>query len=245
MAEDKKVVDTSKHKKVFDSTEHKLTMLPISLGSLILKFELPPTMIDEINKAYDDNLENLELHNHALAGKIVEEKLVTDIITEEMKQTFLACFGQYLKYIQKPFWGISLSKAWINEMRAGEYNPFHYHVSELSDLGLSSVLVLKTPSTYGSEIVNEDDHTNGYLEFVGGNQDPLGVSQYRVDAQVGDFYIFPYTMLHGVYPFRETDEVRRTLSYNCDILTPNIISLLYPDGQESKNKLDKAAKGVS
>ena len=228
--------------KVFDSTEHKVSMLPISLGSLILKFTLPQTTIDDINKSYDENLQNLRPHNKQLAGKIVEEKLVTDMITEEMKQTFLACFGQYLKYIQKPFWGLSLSKAWINEMKAGEYNPFHYHVSELTDLGLSSVLVLKRPTTYGTEIVNEDDHTNGYLEFVGGNQDPLGISQYRVDAQVGDFFIFPYTMLHGVYPFRETDEVRRTLSYNCDLLKPKIIEYVYPDGQKSKNKLNKEEK---
>jgi|TARA_B110000914_G_scaffold64697_1_gene56475 hypothetical protein len=228
--------------KVVDSTKNKVTMLPITLGSLILKFELPLTTIDAINKSYDENLRNLRPHNKQLAGKIKEENQVTDLLTEEMKQTFLACFGQYLKQIQKPFWGVSLAKAWINEMRSGEYNPFHYHVSELTDLGLSSVIVLKRPKTYGTEIVNPDDHTNGFLEFVGGNQDPLGLSQYRVDAQVGDFFIFPYTMLHGVYPFRETDEVRRTLSYNCDLLKPKIIDYVYPDGQASKDKLKKEEK---
>ena len=225
--------------KVVDSTKNKVTMLPITLGSLILKFELPLTTIDAINKLYDENLRNLRPHNKQLAGKIKEENQVTDLLTEEMKQTFLACFGQYLKQIQKPFWAISLAKAWINEMRSGEYNPFHYHVSELTDLGLSSVIVLKRPKTYGTEIVNPDDHTNGFLEFVGGNQDPLGLSQYRVDAQVGDFFIFPYTMLHGVYPFRETDEVRRTLSYNCDLLKPKIIDIICPEGQASKDKLKK------
>ena len=228
--------------KVVDSTKNKVTMLPITLGSLILKFELPLTTIDAINKLYDENLRNLRPHNKQLAGKIKEENQVTDLLTEEMKQTFLACFGQYLKQIQKPFWGVSLAKAWINEMRSGEYNPFHYHVSELTDLGLSSVIVLKRPKTYGTEIVNPDDHTNGFLEFVGGNQDPLGLSQYRVDAQVGDFFIFPYTMLHGVYPFRETDEVRRTLSYNCDLLKPKIIDIIYPEGQASKDKLKKEEK---
>ena len=36
--------------------------------------------------------------------------------------------------------------------------------------------------------------------------------------------MFPYTMLHCVYPFNGTDEVRRTLSQNCDLLklTSNI-----------------------
>jgi hypothetical protein len=41
-----------------------------------------------------------------------------------------------------------------------------------------------------------------------------------VDAQVGDFYVFPYTVTHGVYPFNNTNQKRRTLSYNCDLLRP-------------------------
>jgi len=34
----------------------------------------------------------------------------------------------------------------------------------------------------------------------------------------GAFYVFPYPLLHGVYPFNSTDEVRRTMSYNCDLI---------------------------
>ena len=158
--------------KVVDSTKNKVTMLPITLGSLILKFELPLTTIDAINKSYDENLRNLRPHNKQLAGKIKEENQVTDLLTEEMKQTFLACFGQYLKQIQKPFWAVSLAKAWINEMRSGEYNPFHYHVTKDSDVGLSSVLMLKRPDTYGKEITNPEDPSNGWLEFTGGQSRP-------------------------------------------------------------------------
>ena len=131
------------------------------------------------------------------------------------------CFQQYLHSIQKPFWHIDLENAWINDMKAGEYNPFHTHASPQTDLGLSSVLMLKRPDTYGKEITNPEDPSNGWLELTGGNQDPLGVSQFRVDAQVGEFYIFPYTMLHGVYPFNG-DGIRRTLSYNCDLVKPPV-----------------------
>ena len=62
-----------KREKVVDSTKNKVTMLPITLGSLILKFELPLTTIDAINKSYDENLRNLRPHNKQLAGKIKEE----------------------------------------------------------------------------------------------------------------------------------------------------------------------------
>ena len=78
--------------------------------------------------------------------------------------------------------------------------------------------MLKRPDTYGKEITNPEDPSNGWLEFSGGDQSPLSMSQTRVDAQVGEFYVFPYTLLHSVYPFNSTDEVRRTLSYNCDLI---------------------------
>ena len=210
-------------KKVFAPKEKSMgvTMVPVMLGSMILKFTLPLPVIDEINKAYD-KAKNLQPWNTELAGKIEDEKLVTDILSDEAKGLFVGCFQQYLKSIQKPWWGVSLTTAWINEMKANEYNPFHYHTSKKSDLGLSSVLMLKRPSTYGKEFSNPDDPSNGFLELTGGNQDPLGISNYRVDAQVGDFYVFPYTMLHGVYPFNGTEEVRRTMSYNCDLLKPEV-----------------------
>ena len=208
-------------KKVFAPKEKSIgvTMVPVMLGSMILKFTLPLPLIDEINKAYD-KAKNLQPWNTKLAGKIEDEKLVTNILSDEAKGLFVGCFEQYLKSIQKPWWNVSLTTAWINEMKANEYNPFHYHTSKKSDLGMSSVLMLKRPSTYGKEFSNPDDPSNGFLELTGGSQDPLGVSNYRVDAQVGDFFVFPYTMLQGVYPFNGTDQKRRTLSYNCDLIKP-------------------------
>ena len=37
--------------------------------------------------------------------------------------------------------------------------------------------MLKRPDTYGKEITNPEDPSNGWLELTGGNQDPLGISQ--------------------------------------------------------------------
>ena len=125
--------------------------------------------------------------------------------------------------IKKPFWHVSLENAWINDMKANEYNPFHFHTSPMTDLGLSSVLVLKRPETYGKEYSREDTPSNGNLEFNGGQQDPLSISQLRVDAKVGQLYVFPYTLLHGVYPFNGTDEIRRTMSFNCNLYKPAVV----------------------
>ena len=190
-----------------------------SLGTLITRFEMPMQMINDINSAYE-KAKDLPAHNKELAGKIEDEFLVNDILTDEIKGTFMDCFRQYLQQAQKPWWHCSLENAWINDMKANEYNPAHYHTSPMTDLGLSSVLMLKKPSTYGKEYSREESPSNGYLEFNGGQQDPLSISQLRVNAEVGELYVFPYTMLHGVYPFNGTDEVRRTMSYNCNLFKP-------------------------
>ena len=135
-----------------------------------------------------------------------------------MNNTFKWCFEEYLKIIGKPNWNLDLSIAWINEMKSGEYNPTHFHEGLNSEIGVSSVLMLKRPDWYGVEASREERPANGWLGFSGGDQAPLSMSQIRVDAQVGEFYVFPYTLLHEVYPFNSTDEVRRTMSYNCDLI---------------------------
>ena len=199
-----------------------IRMESFTLGTIICRFKVPLEVIDEINKDYD-NAKDLPAHNQNLAGKIAEEFKVTDILSKNTKSLFTTCFRQYLMTVQKPWWHVSLENAWINDMRANEYNPFHFHTSKITDLGLSSVLMLKRPSTYGKEYAREDTPSNGMLEFTGGQQDPLSIPQNRVDAKVGELYVFPYTLLHGVYPFNGTDEVRRTLSYNCNLYKPAVV----------------------
>jgi hypothetical protein len=187
------------------------------LGTSIVKFNLPMELIDTINKAYDENSKNLKSWNDNLAGKIAEEKVVDELMTNEIRGVFQWCFQQYLIINELEGLYPVLAKAWINEMKSGEYNPIHHHMSADSDIGLSSALMLKRPDWYGVEASREHKPANGWLEFTGGDQSPLSMSQKRVDAQVGEFYVFPYTLLHGVYPFNSTDEVRRTLSYNCNL----------------------------
>jgi len=199
-----------------------ISMESFTLGTIICRFKVPLEVIDEINKDYD-NAKDLPAHNKNLAGKIADEFKVTDILSDNTRSLFTTCFQTYLRTIQKPLWHVSLENAWINDMKANEYNPFHFHTSPMTDLGLSSVLMLKRPSTYGKEYSREESPSNGRLEFTGGQQDPLSISQNRVDAKVGELYVFPYTLLHGVYPFNGTDEIRRTLSYNCNLYKPAVV----------------------
>ena len=191
-----------------------------NLGTKVVRFKLPKDFVDSINQAYDNKSNELKPHNDQLAGKIADEKAIDEILTDEMKDSFQSLFQHYLTIVlnDEIMWEPVLSKAWINEMKSGEYNPVHWHTSAKSEIGLSSVLMLKRPDWYGIEASREEAPANGWLEFTGGDKSLLSRSQVRVDAQVGEFYVFPYTLLHGVYPFNNTDQVRRTLSYNCDLI---------------------------
>ena len=106
-----------------------LTTQPViyHMGTSIVKFNLPMKLIDDINKSYDEKLKELQAHNEHLAGKIKEEKKVNEILTLSNKDTFLWCFEQYVKLTQQPKWNCVPTQAWINEMKAGAYNPTHYH----------------------------------------------------------------------------------------------------------------------
>ena len=199
------------------TVNHEATYQSVVLGTPILRFELPVSVVDQINYLCD-NTENLERYNDRLAGKIKDEFNITPFVDEDIRNVFLTCFNQYLTVAQKPNWNCSLDEVWFNDMRANEYNPFHFHRTAVTDIGLSSVLMLKRPSTYGEEYSKEEEPRNGWLALISGSQDPLSTSMYQMDAQVGDLFIFPYTLLHGVYPFNGTDEVRRTLSWNCNLV---------------------------
>ena len=198
---------------------HDVPVQIVTLGSMIIKMPMPMGMIVDINKIYDENILEMKPLNDGLAGKIKDEHKISDHLTDELKGIFKQAFEFYMTSIQKADqYEVEPDRAWVNEMKAHEYNPFHYHTGMKSEVRLSSVLVLKRPDTYGEEITRKDSPHNGHLEFLGNDSSPIAVNQFRVDAKVGDFFIFPYTTLHGVYPFWGTDQARRTLSYNCDII---------------------------
>ena len=96
------------------------------------------------------------------------------------------------------------------------YNPTHVHRGMLFT-GLSSVMILKLPSTYGREYSNDDVPQNGRLQILGAANGQFAKIDYQPPMDLRDFYVFPYDMRHCVYPFNGTNETRRTLAANCDV----------------------------
>ena len=214
--------------------DYEVKMEQVVLGTLVLKFSLPMHVVDQLNKICD-NAKDMPFNN-SLAGKIENEYGITHLLHYQHKEMFLQMFEEYVKRRrpERNAWSCYLDDVWYNDMVAGEYNPPHFHETNTSDFGLSSVLMLKRPSTYGREYSQEDNPKNGYLNMISGTQDPLASSMYQVDAQVGDFFIFPFTLIHNVNPFHGTDEVRRTLSYNCNLYRKPIFDFVMASKREKE-----------
>ena len=55
------------------------------------------------------------------------------------------------------------------------------------------------------------------MELIHGSKQFLSNSLFKVTPKVGEFYFFPNYLMHTVYPFKDSDEERRSISFNADI----------------------------
>jgi len=200
----------------------------VFLGQSILKYQVPLDIFTTINQIYEQKFNNLYKANDQLVGKIENEhSLFYDGIDESkiknhnllpvnVTNYFKTVFNHYLDFNKINQYKTHLNSIWVNEMKQHEYNPVHVHQGSLFT-GLSSVMILKLPSTYGKEYSASDKPHNGSLQILGSSSGQFANVDYQPNIKERDFYVFPYDMRHTVYPFNSTNEVRRTLAANCDV----------------------------
>ena len=201
----------------------------IFLGQSVLKYQVPLDIFTTINQIYEQNYNNLYPANKQLVGKIENEHSLFYNGKDESKMKnhnklslnvtdyFLTIFKHYLNWNKVKDYDLHINSIWVNEMKQHEYNPAHVHRGMLFT-GLSSVMILKLPSTYGKEYSAEHVQQNGRLQILGAANGQFAKIDYQPPMNIRDFYIFPYDMRHCVYPFNGTTETRRTLAANCDVL---------------------------
>ena len=200
----------------------------VFLGQSILKYEVPLDIFTTINSIYQNNFDTLDPANKQLIGKIQNEHSLFyggkdeskmknhNKLTQDVIKYFMDMFRHYLNWNRIESQELHLNSIWVNEMKEHEYNPVHIHRGTLFT-GLSSVMILSLPSTYGKEYSNEEVPQNGKLQILGSASGQFAKIDYQPSLNVRDFYIFPYDMRHCVYPFNSTNETRRTLAANCDV----------------------------
>jgi hypothetical protein len=107
-----------------------------------------------------------------------------------------------------------LLKTWVVRQFENEYNPIHWHSGHISGAGF-----LKLPSSFGDSKQKKKNrqYVGGRLDLVHGSRMFMSPSIYSIQPKVGDFYFFPNYLMHTVYPFKDTKEERRSISFNASV----------------------------
>jgi len=209
-------------------TQYKMTFESIFLGQSVLRYEVPLEVFVGLNELYETQKKHLPNANKQLSGKIPDEVSLFyagptnkkmhahSYISEDILKWFYSIFEHYLKWNKTQEYSMDINSIWVNEMKAGDYNPVHIHQGKLYT-GLSSVMILKLPKDYGPELARPDQPLNGQLQILGNVAGQFAATDYSPNVKIGDFYIFPYDMRHVVYPFSNKKAKRRTLVCNMDV----------------------------
>ena len=199
----------------------------IFLGQSVLKYQVPLDVFNTINHIYETKYPELKPANKQLVGKIEKEHSLFFNGENSSKMTrhnhlpnnvlewFEQKFKHYLKWNKVEKHDLHLNSIWVNTMFQHEYNPVHVHQGSLFT-GLSSVMILKLPESYGVEYSAAESPQNGRLQILGSANGHFANVDYQPNIQERDFYIFPYDMRHCVYPFNGPG-FRRTLAANMDV----------------------------
>tara|TARA_R100000773_G_C4217932_1_gene116392 strand:+ start:832 stop:1425 length:594 start_codon:yes stop_codon:yes gene_type:complete len=107
----------------------------------------------------------------------------------------------YYKFYGRPLGKLVTSGAWVNYMKAGDYNPPHVH----TQCHYSSVLYTDIPEALIKE--GENSVTQSYLPGslifqVFPYQSELSIGRQGYFPKEGDLYIFPHNTQHEVVPFK-------------------------------------------
>ena len=199
--------------------EEKLNIIN-PFGPSIAKVKIPDKIIKSLNDHVDKIRNNEKLSEKFDAGKTLignvkqEIFLSKEIIEESGWLSFLANSTRaWIKFcLGKNITKFNINSSWVVSQFSNEYNPVHWHNGHISGAGF-----LKLPSTFGKTFQKEKKNLNGRLVLIHGSKSFMSDSKYEIIPEVGDFYIFPHYLMHAVYPFKDTNEERRSISFNAVI----------------------------
>tara|TARA_B100001996_G_C18555405_1_gene552542 strand:- start:136 stop:780 length:645 start_codon:yes stop_codon:yes gene_type:complete len=191
-------------------------------GPSILKVSIPQSIIDNLNNYIDkiilDKKKSKELDiGERLVGDVTQEfELEQKIMQESGWGQFLSnCVSKWIELETKnKITKFQILKSWVVRQYENEYNPTHWHSGHISGAGF-----LKVPSNLGKNKQDKKQisYKGGALQLMHGSRMFLSHSTYNIVPKVGDFYFFPNYLMHHVYPFKNTKEERRSISFNAKI----------------------------
>ena len=205
---------------MIDFTNKELEVLR-PFGPTIAKVKMPQDLIDKLNEYTesilgDQSKQDKLNYGDKLAGNVKQEFVIEPDYAQKIG------WGKFLaesvsdwiyKTNKRKITKFNLIDSWIVRQFKNEYNPSHWHSGHVSGVGY-----LKVPKTFGETSQNNKTvNNNGKLEMIHGSKAFLCKPTFRVTPRVGDFYFFPHYLMHAVYPFFNSDEERRSVSFNASV----------------------------
>ena len=193
-----------------------------TFGPSIVKAKIPEQLLNDLNEYVDKIIEDKEKAKKLdlgpkLAGDVTQEFQLEGEFAKKIGWLgFLAnVTSEWIKFeTGKKITEFNVTSSWIVRQFKNEYNPIHWHSGHISGAGF-----LKVPKTLGSHLQDKGDkkYSGGNLNLIHGSNMFLSRSMYEIKPEVGDFYFFPHYVMHTVYPFKGTEEERRSISFNATI----------------------------
>jgi len=196
--------------------------------------DLPKDIFDTVKQECLDVYANPELQtkaNHTLAGAIDTEYFLTTSKTQ--LEPYLAWlvneYDRHFHYTHTvdntwrtgDHWEFQIDSLWANYQRKHEFNPVHNH-----DGTMSFVIWVQIPYDLETEFAQSREHndypkTTSCFQFIVPNtMGQLYNHTIAVDKSYeGKIMLFPSKMMHTVYPFYTSDDVRISVSGNVKKLT--------------------------
>jgi|TARA_B110001452_G_scaffold220663_1_gene192959 hypothetical protein len=191
-------------------------------GPSVLKVTIPQNIVDTINHYIDEIIidkkkaKGLDAGNNLVGDVTQEFNLEHEFIKKSGWGIFLAsCVSKWIEFeTKKKVKKFEMLNSWVVRQFANEYNPTHWHSGHISGAGF-----LKVPSTFGKHTQEkiETDYKGGNLQLIHGARMFLCKSTFNILPKVGEFYFFPNYLMHTVFPFKDTNEERRSISFNANI----------------------------
>lgn len=190
-------------------------------GPIVAKVTIPKNIIDSLNKYVDEIINNenksKELdYGKMLAGNVKQEFLLErEFSALSGWESFLKeNVGEWIfKSLNKKITKFDIIDSWIVRQFENDYNPLHGHGGHVSGVGY-----LKLPDDFGKPIQGgKKDNYNGHLQLVHGSNMFLSPIVLDVLPKVGEFIFFPHYLIHTVYPFKNKNSERRSISFNATI----------------------------
>ena len=190
-------------------------------GPTIAKVSMSENLVKELNDYVDktlvDKKKTQELnYGKMLAGNVQQEFLLDkEFIVLSGWESFLKENTEkwIFESIKKKIEEFKIIDTWIVRQFENEYNPLHSHGGHISGVGY-----LKLPDNYGKTVQSDKQNNyNGNLQLVHGSKNFLSPITLNIVPKVGDFYFFPNYLMHSVYPFKNKNAERRSISFNAYI----------------------------